>query len=190
MAWERDTIRSSLTSKGFALDTDRDHEVLTLQVPGVRPNRAIWTKLSRGMKYRVYGDGLLSDMSHQLQVTRRQLDRLMAAICRKRSTSPTSVPAICSTRRVARRGASVYPVCMPKRSRNTPPADPNEAAFLAVQRLTGGDLSPEDARREAARLLGSLGGRIGGPARAKALSAKRRKAIAKKAAMTRWHKEG
>jgi hypothetical protein len=77
MGWERDAIRSSLTSKGFVLDTDRDHDVLTLQVPGVRPNRAIWTKLSRGRSYREYGDGLLSDMSHQLQVTRRQLDRLI-----------------------------------------------------------------------------------------------------------------
>ncbi len=72
-------------------------------------------------------------------------------------------------------------------------ADPNQAAFEAVARLTGSDAEEADlslARREAARLLGSLGGRIGGPARAKALSAKRRKAIAKKAAQARWHKEG
>lgn len=77
---------------------------------------------------------------------------------------------------------------MPKRS-SKPPSDPNEAAFRAVARLTGTD--PDvDARSQAARLLGSLGGRIGGPARAKALSAKRRKAIAKKAAQARWHKKG
>lgn len=80
---------------------------------------------------------------------------------------------------------------MRKRS-SKPPSDPNEAAFQAVSRLTGGDsdVIDLDRAREAARLLGSLGGRIGGPARAKALSAKRRKAIAKKAAQARWHKEG
>lgn len=80
---------------------------------------------------------------------------------------------------------------MRKRS-SKPPADPNEAAFQAVSRLTGGESEAdlERMRSEAARLLGSLGGRIGGPARAKALSAKRRTAIAKKAAQARWHKGG
>lgn len=43
-----------------------------------------------------------------------------------------------------------------------------------------------DARRAAARLLGSLGGKKGGPARAAKLSAKRRAQIARKAAQTRW----
>jgi hypothetical protein len=78
---------------------------------------------------------------------------------------------------------------MPKRSRK-PSSDPNVAAFDAVRRLTGADSDEAELRSEAARLLGSLGGRIGGPARAKALSAKRRKAIAKKAAQARWRKEG
>lgn len=77
---------------------------------------------------------------------------------------------------------------MPKRS-SKPSTDPNVAAYVAVSRLTGAD-PDADARSEAARLLGSLGGRIGGPARAKVLSAKRRKAIAKKAAQARWHKKG
>jgi hypothetical protein len=43
-----------------------------------------------------------------------------------------------------------------------------------------------EARRQAARLLGSLGGKRGGPARARKLSAGRRREIARKAARTRW----
>lgn len=78
---------------------------------------------------------------------------------------------------------------MPKRS-SKPSSDPNVAAHEAVARLTGQDADTAELRSEAARLLGTLGGRIGGPARAKALSAKRRKAIAQKAAQARWHKEG
>jgi hypothetical protein len=75
MPWERDQIRASLTSKGFKLDTDRDHDVLTLEAQGL--NRAIWTKLSRGKKYKVYGDGLLAEICSQLGVTKKQLNRLV-----------------------------------------------------------------------------------------------------------------
>jgi len=75
MVWERDQIRASLTSKGFALTDDRDHEVLTFVADGL--TRAIWTKLSRGKRYKVYSNPRLSDMSHQLKVTRKQLDRLI-----------------------------------------------------------------------------------------------------------------
>jgi hypothetical protein len=46
----------------------------------------------------------------------------------------------------------------------------------------------EDGKNPAAVALGRLGGKVGGPARAKALSAKRRTAIAKKAAKARWGK--
>ena len=45
-----------------------------------------------------------------------------------------------------------------------------------------------DAVSAAAAALGRRGGLRGGPARAKALSAARRKAIAKKAASARWRK--
>jgi len=48
-------------------------------------------------------------------------------------------------------------------------------------------LKPE--KNPAAVALGRLGGMKGGPARAAALSKKRRKAIAKKAARTRWNKQ-
>jgi hypothetical protein len=44
--------------------------------------------------------------------------------------------------------------------------------------------------RTPAQILGSAGGKKGGPARAKILSAKRRREIAKKAAAARWgHKK-
>jgi hypothetical protein len=45
---------------------------------------------------------------------------------------------------------------------------------------------PKDERNPHAVALGSLGGKKGGKARAKALSPAKRKAIAKKAAASRW----
>ncbi len=72
---------------------------------------------------------------------------------------------------------------MRKRS-SRPSSDVNRAAFDAVAKATGQDAKA--ARSAAAAILGRLGGRKGGPARAKALSAKRRSSIAKKAAQARW----
>jgi len=85
---------------------------------------------------------------------------------------------------------------MPKRSSKLP-EDENKAAFDAVHHLTGEDeAQPHDAdnrdaeaRRQAARLLGSLGGKKGGPARAKKLSKERRSEIAGKAARSRWKRQ-
>lgn len=75
---------------------------------------------------------------------------------------------------------------MPKRS-SKPPADENVAAFDAVARLTGqSEPTDKELRSQAAAILGSMGGKKGGPARAKALSKERRSAIAKKAAKARW----
>jgi hypothetical protein len=72
---------------------------------------------------------------------------------------------------------------MPKRSRK--PSDPNAAAAAIIAEAT----KPENAgKNPAAVALGRLGGLKGGPARMLALSSKRRKAIAKKAAETRWKK--
>lgn len=83
---------------------------------------------------------------------------------------------------------------MPKRSskKQRPPEDENEAAFEAVERLTGSDEVGENPpeKNPAAVALGKLGGKKGGPARAKKLSAKRRKQIARKAAEARWKKKG
>ena len=75
---------------------------------------------------------------------------------------------------------------MPKRS-SKPSYDENQAAYDAVRALTGDD-PPEDGKNPAAVLLGRLGGKKGGAARAKKLSAKRRAAIARKAAKARWSK--
>jgi len=50
------------------------------------------------------------------------------------------------------------------------------------------DTAMDEGKNPAAVVLGRLGGLKGGPARAKNLSAKRRKAIAKKAAQARWQR--
>jgi hypothetical protein len=60
--------------------------------------------------------------------------------------------------------------------------DFNEAAFRIVQQSTAEPKNP------AAVALGRLGGLKGGKARAAALPASKRKAIAKKAAKARWSK--
>jgi len=84
---------------------------------------------------------------------------------------------------------------MPKRSSKAPRGDLNTTAFNIVQQVTGtipvkSDLQttgvPE--KNPAAVALGRLGGMRGGKARAASLSAKDRKAIAKKAALARWRK--
>ncbi len=62
--------------------------------------------------------------------------------------------------------------------------DFNEAAFRVVQQST----SEPSHKNPAAVALGRLGGLKGGKARAQALPASKRKAIAKKAAKARWSK--
>jgi hypothetical protein len=55
------------------------------------------------------------------------------------------------------------------------------------EKLTGEPLDdPNKGKNPAAVALGKLGGAKGGKARAEALSARKRKAIAKKAALARW----
>lgn len=74
---------------------------------------------------------------------------------------------------------------MPKRSSKS--EDANEAAFRILAEATGEGREPErDAVSAAAAALGRRGGLKGGPARAKALTPAKRKAIAKKAAKARW----
>ena len=75
---------------------------------------------------------------------------------------------------------------MRKRSSNTPSRDENRAALVAIARLTGS--TPEELRGKnpAAVALGRMGGKKGGPARAKKLSAQRRQQIARDAARARW----
>jgi hypothetical protein len=68
------------------------------------------------------------------------------------------------------------------------PRDPIQLAKLIGDIATGQlEDKVEDKRNPAAVELGRLGGQKGGKARAAKLSPAKRKAIAKKAARTRWH---
>lgn len=75
---------------------------------------------------------------------------------------------------------------MPDRSRK--PRDLNEMASAIVDRATSDEPEPDpyEGKNPAAVELGRLGGLKGGKARAEKLSAKKRSAIAKKAAAVRW----
>lgn len=78
------------------------------------------------------------------------------------------------------------PVTMkPKR-----PRDANQLAKFIVDRSVGeiADPDPLEGKNRSAVERGRVGGLRGGKARATALSARRRKAIAKKAANARWGK--
>lgn len=74
------------------------------------------------------------------------------------------------------------------------PADISQLAYQIVQEATQETKEdpipiPAKEKNPAAVALGRLGGLKGGPARAKKLSPKKRKAIAEKAANTRWAKK-
>ncbi len=82
---------------------------------------------------------------------------------------------------------------MPKRSSKPKrPTDANQLGKLIVALSVGDEdepaaRAPDDSGKDpAAVALGRRGGLKGGAARAKALSAKRRKEIARKAAKKRW----
>lgn len=73
------------------------------------------------------------------------------------------------------------------------PRDPNQLAFNVVREATGEDekFEPEEKEKNPhAVALGRLGGKKGGLARARALSAKERSEIARKAAKARWATSG
>jgi hypothetical protein len=79
---------------------------------------------------------------------------------------------------------------MPKRVKQE---DATETALRVMRQATGDSAFPKPTAAPTAddisavmRVLGRRGGLKGGKARADALSARRRKAIAKKAANTRW----
>ena len=81
---------------------------------------------------------------------------------------------------------------MPERSRKKPPPeDVNILASSIVESVTKNEpeLEDGDEKNPHAVVLGRLGGLKGGPARAKKLTAKRRKEIAKKAAQARWSRK-
>jgi len=67
------------------------------------------------------------------------------------------------------------------------PRDPNQLGKLIVDILTGQvDDAVEDGKSAAAVELSKLGASKGGIARAKAMTAEKRSAIARKAAQKRW----
>jgi hypothetical protein len=78
-----------------------------------------------------------------------------------------------------------YTLDMPKRS--SKPSDVNQLAVSIVDEAT--QYSSPREKNPAAVALGRLGGLKGGRARAEKLSARKRKAIARKAAKSRWGKE-
>ena len=74
---------------------------------------------------------------------------------------------------------------MPKRAKG---GDLNQIAASIVERTTNKSEALSE-KNPAAVALGRLGGLNGGKARAESLTAQKRKAIARKAAKTRWAKK-
>jgi hypothetical protein len=72
-----------------------------------------------------------------------------------------------------------------RRSSNPLPKDPNQLA-AAIVRLSTEEPKPAQSIKEYLSSIGRKGGLKGGDARAKKLSAKRKRQIAKKAAAARW----
>jgi hypothetical protein len=70
------------------------------------------------------------------------------------------------------------------------PRDTNQLAKWIVDQSTGQLSDPNEGKNPAAVSLGRMGGLKGGHARAKALTPRKRKAIAEKAAHARWSKQG
>ena len=81
------------------------------------------------------------------------------------------------------------------------PRDFNQRAASTVARATGKESEPApetaqapeptpEERHAAAVALGRLGGKKGGPARAKKLTAEQRSESARKAAQARWQRQG
>jgi hypothetical protein len=76
---------------------------------------------------------------------------------------------------------------MPTRaSRGGKRADPIQNALRIVEEATGTILKPAEGKNPHAQALSALGASKGGKARAAALSKKRRREIAQKAAAKRW----
>ena len=79
---------------------------------------------------------------------------------------------------------------MPERSRKPKrPRDISQLAHVVVKAATEGEVDIDDGKNPAAVMLGRLGGKKGGKARAKSLSPERRKEIARQAAAARWSKD-
>jgi len=68
------------------------------------------------------------------------------------------------------------------------PRDPHQLAKLIVDIATGQTEDTVSQSKKASKPKGRSGGLSGGKARAKALTPARRKAIARKASYSRWHR--
>jgi hypothetical protein len=75
-----------------------------------------------------------------------------------------------------------------RRSSKKLPKDPNQLAY-EVMRLSTEEPKERSSISEYLSEIGRRGGLKGGPARAKKLSSKKRKEIARKAAQKRWSKK-
>lgn len=79
---------------------------------------------------------------------------------------------------------------MPKRSsKRETPKDLNELAAFIVEQSTGEVEEVPEEKNPHAVALGRIGGKKGGPARARKLAPEQRSEIAKRAAETRWSKK-
>lgn len=79
---------------------------------------------------------------------------------------------------------------MPTRaSRGGKRADFVQNALRVIEEATGDILKPTGGKNPHAQALSALGASKGGKARAEKLSARRKKAIARKAAQSRWAKK-
>jgi hypothetical protein len=83
---------------------------------------------------------------------------------------------------------TVAPDAEPKaiKPAKTPPRPKGKQDAADVDRVAGEGMAQPQEKNPAAVALGRLGGKKGGPARAKKLSKARRSEIAQKAAATRW----
>ncbi len=77
---------------------------------------------------------------------------------------------------------------MPKRSSKPRALDVNQLAARIVAASTDDDEPPKRKKNPHAVALGRKGGKVGGKARAKALTAEERTEIARAAAEARWRK--
>lgn len=73
MPKERREIKRALQAKGFALQSQRDHDVYFFQHEG--KTQPVYTKLSRGQKYRTIDDSLLDRMRKQLHLSKDEFER-------------------------------------------------------------------------------------------------------------------
>lgn len=105
-----------------------------------------------------------------------------------------TVQLTASVARLTATDVSRYSHGMPDRSRNDKqPRDINELAASIVEDAVGdvevGSGAVAPTKNPHAAALGRLGGKKGGPARAKKLTPEQRRAIAQKAAQVRWSRD-